>query len=275
MRLFDRKCDLVVGDLRVTGLRIAFQVEKSLRALPNSVEIKVYNLSPTSRSRIEAAASGRESIRTQLLVGFGDNLWQLFVGDLREAKSKREGADVITTLSGVDGGNAARTGRTSRTFPPNASVGMVLSHLAETLEAGIGNALEAFSGSSIDGVGRTFPRGTSVHGNAAEALSGLCLSAGLEWSIQNGLIQVLEIGRAIPGRALRLTPQTGLYGSPTISNRGVVSGSCAIVPDATPGRLFTIESEFVNGTFRFDKTNVQGDTRGADWKIDFEGRRPT
>lgn len=273
MRIFNRQCDVVVGDLRVTGLRVSFNIEKSLRRLPNSVELKVYNLAPNSRSRIEAAAD-EGSVRVQLLVGYDTSLWRLFVGDLREASSKREGPDIVTTLSGVDGGNATRTSRVSRSFSPGTTVDTVLQHLAGALGVDSRDALEALRGRSLSGTGRTFPRGTNVHGSATEALDGLCLSAGLEWSIQNGALQILEVGRAIPGTAVRLTRETGLYGSPSISRRGVVTGECAILPDVAPGRRFSIESQFVNGVFRFDKCVYQGDTRGADWKVSFEGREP-
>lgn len=273
MRLFGRRCDILVHDLRVTGLRVSFAIKRTLRSLPNAAEVKVYNLSRDSRARIESVAD-EGSVRVQILAGYGDEVFNIFTGDLKDAQSTRDGADVITAVSGVDGGHAHRTSRVSRSFSPGAAVSTVLGFLADSIGVDIGNAVEAFAGSALGDSGRTFPSGTTVNGSAAEELDALCRSAGLEYSIQDNRLQVLTIGRAVPGQAVRLSPETGLVGSPTEGNRGVVSGQCKIIPDVQPGRLIQLDAEFIQGVYRLDSCEYVGDTHGSDWDIKFEARRP-
>jgi len=52
MQLFDRVIELIVGDIEITGLDIAFEVEKSLQPEPNICDITVYNLGAENRQRL-------------------------------------------------------------------------------------------------------------------------------------------------------------------------------------------------------------------------------
>jgi hypothetical protein len=114
--------------------------------------------------------------------------------------------------------------------------------------------------------------GTAMAGSAAQELTHLTRSAGLEWSIQDGAFQILDKNKALDAFAIKLTPQTGLIESPTISNKGVCSGRCLMVPDMYPGRQIEIDSRFLKGRYRLDKVTYSGDSHGQDWYCEFEGR---
>ena len=62
--------------------------------------------------------------------------------------------------------------------------------------------------------GRALSRGPRAPRAAAEQLTELCRSAGLEWSVQSGVLQLLPRGRALQRSAVVLSSDTGLVGSP-------------------------------------------------------------
>jgi hypothetical protein len=72
-----------------------------------------------------------------------------------------------------------------------------------------------------------------------------------------------------------LDSSSGLIGSPSISNKGVVKGRCLIFKagaglDLVPGRRIKLKSRFLGGSFILAKCELKGDTHAEDWFCDFE-----
>lgn len=267
-RLFDRRCDIVVDTLRLTNLRVAFKVKKTLNLSANTAEVRIYNLSPTHRDQLLE----KEKVRVQLSAGFVDRMSVLFTGELRTAQPERDGTDVVVVLSSADGERQMQTSRVSSSFGAGTSVESVLGHLGNALGVGQGNSREMFAGRALNGVMRIFSSGTTVHGQTAPHLDRLSRAAGLEVSIQDGALQVLEIGQPLQGETIVLRPTTGLVGSPTIGTDHVMKARALLISDLRPGRLVQVEAEFVRGTFRLHQVEFQGDTFGGDWYASLEGR---
>lgn len=271
-RLFKRTATLTVGTLQFTGLDIRFAVSKSLDREPNTAEIGIFNLSQSSRQSVEET----EDQQVELLAGYEieDGASVIFSGDLRKASSTRDGPDIITQIEAGDGERSYRRSRINRSFGADTSLRSVVEGVGESMGLGTGNLSELAGDADFEGLGRTFSEGVVVSGSSREELSGLLDSAGIEWSVQDGNLQLLSRGAALAATAIRLSPQTGLIGSPSIDSEGLMRARALLIPDVAPGRKVEIVSDFVSGFYRVTKATYTGDTASTEWYVDVEGRAP-
>lgn len=268
MEIFGRKVEIVVEDIDISDLRVSFDIVRSLRRTPNKAEIKIYNLSDTTRRLIESAHNPRVRVKA----GYIDGVSSIFFGALKEVRTQVEGPNVVTSLSGIDGGRSTQTGRTNRAHAPGTNITDVVRGLASDMQTGIGNAIEAFRNQGAEGAFSTFFEGTAVHGSAAHELDGLVRSRNLEWSIQDESLQIVPRGRALQGEALVISASSGMLGIPSISKSRVVTFEMALIPDMFPGRRIQMDSRFISGLFRVEKCEYVGDSGGKDWKIKVEAK---
>src|SRR5688500_1090254 len=85
MTLFRRDWRITVGTLRVGApLRVRFEVERTLRATPNTAKIQIWNLTREHEADIQEWASGQVIVEA----GHSDDrgLEQLFRGELFRAR---------------------------------------------------------------------------------------------------------------------------------------------------------------------------------------------
>ena len=269
-RLFKRVAALTVGTLRFTALDFSFTVVRSLDREPNTAEIQIFNLSETSRASVE----GEEQQRVRLEAGFegDDGLSVIYEGDLRKASSTRDGPAIVTSVESGDGERQYRRARVNLSFGRDTSLRTVLERVGNAMGVGVGNLVEQAQTAGFEGLGNVFSEGVVMSGSAREELTGLLDGAGLEWSIQDGNLQVLGRGQALTLTAVVLRSGSGLVGSPSIDSEGLMSAQALLIPGVFPGRKVQIVSEFVNGFFRTTKASYTGDTRGNDWFVSIEGR---
>lgn len=274
-QLIDRAASITVGDLRIATvetpgkpmLRIAFNVLLALARDPNKAQLKIWNLSATSRAKIQE----QDRLPVVINAGYIGMVAQLFFGDMRFGNSEKEGSDWVTTLEAGDGAKQYRSARISESFAAGTKVTDVLKKAAEALGIGVGNLTKVIAAGSKR-IGLTeFTNGTVLSGKASEAVDGIVKSMGLEWSIQSGQLQILEPDQTTQDDAILLTPSTGLIGSPTAGEKGRVKARSLLQPDITPGRRVKIESATIDGAFfKTEKVRHQGDTWGNDWFSDME-----
>jgi hypothetical protein len=275
MRLFKRHVALEVDTIKVSpDLRIRFRSTKTYKPEPNTAEVKIYNLSPEHRAQL----SKIKSPILKLAAGYGagdEGLTQLFYGTAIYVKHEIEGADIITTVSTTDGGEQKQTARVNLTFGPNTKTGTVLKRIAATLGLKPGNVDKIARQIDASAKAEIYSQGCAPCGSSAAELGHLLRSCGYEWSIQDQTIAIRKIGTASEGFAVELSPETGLIESPSISNKGVCSGTCLLFKagaglDLVPGRLIRIASEFVSGQFVLAKTESIGDNYADDWYCNFQ-----
>jgi hypothetical protein len=178
------------------------------------------------------ALEANEEQRIRLEVGYETDVHVIFEGDLRKASSTRDGADIITTIEGGDGERSFRRARTNRSFG----------------------------------------EGTSVRSVIEDVARGITRSIGLEWSVQDGNLQLLPFQTALRQTAVLLTKDTGLVGSPSLDSENVLTARSLIVPGIFPGRKVDVRSEFVRGIYRVTKATYIGSTFGNEWYVEVEGR---
>jgi hypothetical protein len=130
-----------------------------------------------------------------------------------------------------------------------------------------GNAASAATADS-------FLTGYVAHGRASTELERLLSARGLEWSIQDGRLQVLP-KRGTTAQVVSLSPDTGLVGSPeygTPDKKGaasVLKVKALLQPQIKPGGKIRIDSANIHGVFfRVEEVEHRGDTAGGDWYSD-------
>ncbi len=276
--LFNRRAAISVGSVGVVNeedgidnsLRVTFNVERSLKPEPNTVELSVWNLNADNRAALEDA----EDISVEISAGYINNVFLIFSGDLRQAISMREGADIVTKIESGDGEKKFIKGRINKTFSAGTTTTAIMEALAAALDVGPGNLADvALPSPKLGGTGGTFVSGTTISGQAAQELTTFTESIGVEWSIQNGNLLFLENGKPVSVLAKRVSSDTGLIGVPTVDNKGILKARTLMLPDIEVGRVLDVKAERIKGAYRIEKAKYFGDTRGQDWYIDVEGKR--
>lgn len=270
--LYGRQARIVVGTRELVkgdasgGLRVTFSVNRSLKPEPNKAEIKIWNLSESTRQSLEQA----KETPVQIEAGYGQP-FLIFLGNLREAISTTEESDTVTTLSTGDGAKAIKGAQVKASFPRGTSIKSAVQKLANDLGVKPGNLADVTyrwqSGSAI------FSNGAVLNGAVAWELTTLLGSMGKEWSIQNGAIQILDRGKQLKATAVKLSPSSGLIGSPSLNSKGELTAKCLLIADVEPGRLLVIDSRHIKGNFRIEKAQYQGDTHGDEWSVTITGKK--
>ncbi len=285
-KLFGRACRLTVGvpdnplmkvdvdfndsnshGLDVSGFDFEFVVEKTLKPEPNTCSVTIYNLSETSRQ----VMSGGHKLTLKLEAGYQGGTSLIYLGDVRSAWTERSGPDFITHLESGDGEKEMRKARLNVAYGAKVPITQALGSIVAALGLGQGNVPQIAALLATKGIASI--HGGALNGSAAQRLTDFCRSAGLEWSVQNGNIQILNLGQTISKQAIQISADTGMIESPTVDNEGIVSVSTLIIPGIQPGGLVVMDSLFVKGGFRIERCKWHGQVFGNDWQTDLELRK--
>ena len=268
-RLFGRKARLTVDILEIEDLDFAFNIERSLSKEPNTAEIKIFNLKEDNRNQLTFAKRG---VQTILQAGYGGTMGVIFVGNLKEVASVKEGVDWVTTVRSGDGQTAANQARFNKSYAAGTSAAKVVGELADALGINTSKAGRALREAVLRDGTQQFVKGTVVKGSTYDELDRLLRSMGLEWSIQDNELQVMTSGAPLANTAIKLSPSTGLIGSPVVGSDKIVRVQALLQPDLMPGRKIEIESERVQGLYRIAKVVFSGSTEptAGNWYAEIE-----
>lgn len=305
MALFNRVGEIIIGQSGGTGvsikdLRFSFEIEKNGNPTPNASKLKIYNLNATTRALIETPNNA-----VIVKAGYEQEIGAvtIFVGVVTRATTVRSGPDWITELELMDGVIAYRDSKISISFPAGTKATTVIAGVA----ARFGLPVKSLP---YDASTKTYPQGFSFVGRIREAMDKACRFAGMEWSIQNQEIQVINKGGLATKTAIVLTPDTGMIGSPepeakTMSEKaageaGIKTNTAGVVkkqvkdekgevktrleirgykvksllqPSIYPGGYVKINSANIkNQFFRVEDVKHVGDTGGGDWQTEITVR---
>ena len=272
MSLLGRRAKVLIDTLSVEGLDVSFDVTLQADNLGKAT-IQIYNLNRDHRSKIASVGSVDVSLSVCYI---GYDLTSIFKGEIREASSRREGPDWITSLKSGDGDKVSAA-RVAKSYPPGASFDDMWKDAVKAVEsAGIkaGNALEAFrKGVTKDGI-TTLLSGGVLQGPALKELRRLSRLNGLSVDIQNEELVVVPFGEPLDAEAIVLSPSSGLVGSPerAADSDGamVLKARSLIVPGLLPRRKVRIKSDLVDALYVVRKVQYKGDTAAQEWYADME-----
>jgi len=211
---FNRSASLNIGTagkpgIKVSGLRINFDIKKKNNSETNDGIVNVYNLSENTREQLDKNLESGEKPKLFLNAGYtqagGEKL--LFVGDVMRISHKRSGPDYITQIIAQDGARDLNEVKVSLSFPQDASAKTILETILKAFP--IKNDLKNLviqdvilrNGFSFGGLGRT-------------GLKKMMDYLNLDFSIQNDEIRIIPLDGNNKTTAILLTPETGLIDSP-------------------------------------------------------------
>lgn len=284
MPRFNRDYRLLVGPPGQQGieirppLRLTFDISKDASEDPNEIKIRVWNLKQDTRDalvepdNVAVLYAGYAEEDGPLLMAYGTILqgWTYF-----------DGPDVITELDVLDGYAEIRD--------TVVSLGYGAGIQARTIIADIARQMGLRLVMADDVPNRSWQNGFSYYGAARVALHKVVHGTGLEWSIQNGELQIVPRRGTTKRQAFVLSADSGLIGHPermrqgarekarvqdqrTGDNRNIVSArqqvdgwrvTSLLLPTLNPGDLVKLESRTVEGWFRVDALRHTGDIGGA------------
>lgn len=256
---------------RLEGLRVKFKCEKTLSGEPNKAEIEIYNIAEDTRNMLL-----NQKTRVRLAIGYlgfqpkgflgtglggSSNVETVFIGNIKKFNSNKtptrwEGVDIITKIELADGGNAYRNARLDKGYPPGATLKMAIDDVSKAL----GLPKSAFS--AIPDV--QIAHGISLSGLAKDHLDTLTKPYGFEWSIQDETLQITQVKNTSGDATIVLTPQSGLVGSPNVTDKGVEIKSL-VQPQLRPGRRILVKSKIMTGIFKINKVTHEGDSHEGDF----------
>jgi hypothetical protein len=276
-RLFDRRWRVTIDTIELDALDIAFRVEKHLKPEPNTCDLTIYNLNKDHQAQLEnLRPKGKKAttgIPCRIEAGYVDPGPQLiWLGDLRTVETTKDGPDWVTHLTSGDGEKGWQNARIHVAFGPKTDITTALRAMARALgvdEGNIGKVAHRLkmAGSAI------FPAGKVYAGAAQRAVMDFARSADLDISIQDNALQVLDRGKALAGEAILISTDTGLIGSPTVDNEGIITLQAAMIPDVQCGRVVQVEAVRIKGAYKIAEAVWTGDSRGDDWGIEIRGPR--
>lgn len=262
-KLSNRTYKIVVGDIDISELHAVFSVSKSLKAEPNSCTVQVWNLNKESRSRLSTS----KPVPVSIEAGYDGKNSLLYLGELRSSASEIQGPDIVSTFSSGDGDRALSVARLSIPLGPKTPNDQALLAIARTLGVGLGNTAQK----ALSIAGKTaFPVPVTLNGSSKKLMTDFCRSAGLEWSIQNGKIQILDVGKSLDERPYVIDSESGLIGSPSVSydpktKTTICKCETFMLPGLRPGLRIMMNSVFVKGLYRIENIDHDGDTHGQQW----------
>lgn len=296
MSKFGRVYRLVVGKAGGTGLdiealRITFDISKSATSTPNTSKVTVYNVNPQHRAMLELPDT-----KLILYAGYVDDGGAVLMhsGDVVYSYTKREGSTFATELQLGDGHVALRDTMVTVSIPPGQSATSGIRTIAQELGASI------YMGKNV--LDREFANGYSYYGPARTALTQLCAATGLEWSVQNGVLQVINRGGTTFRQALSITSDSGLIQSPERLREGaresavVVDQASAqkllqrktligqrlryngwkisslLCPSLNPGDSLSLNplDKKITHVYRVQKLSHRGDSQEGEWKTEMD-----
>lgn len=245
-----------------TAMHISFSVEKADTETPNTARISVWNLNPE-----HLAILNEKDCVVTLRAGYANLMTLIFVGTITYIETTLDGADRETALEAADGRIELRDTYVSLSYSGKINSKKIIEDVAGQMGVAV---TFSYNAAFYD-----FPNGFSVIGTGRVALDKACASSGLQWQIQNGILQVKISRDTMTREVYVLSPDSGLLGIP----KKIMFGEDGSGADEQPGweveyflngaigigDYVRLESKAVKGYFRVRSIEMSGDNLEGEW----------
>lgn len=278
---FDRVTELTIGNMTVSGLRVKFNVEKSLVGYPNLANIKIYNLSESSRNKIE-----EENLPVSFSAGYGTPVL-LFKGQIVNIIHQKIGVDWISEIFSGDGSKELADATVNKTLSAGATTENIYNELVGQLD-GVTKGITEGLQNCVSGK-KSLLRSIQLSGSVKQWLDAISAECGFEYSVNDGVIETNPVGQPLDDvEPVIINQSTGMIGSPERTEVGVTVKTL-LNPNLKLARRIKIEavSEKINvgnlffrdvppvknqGIYRIDKLIHAGDTHDNEWQSTISAR---
>lgn len=300
MNQFGRKVSLIVSTgtvgLELSDFRIKFKTTNSDAQTPNTLYVRVYNLSQQTVAKIGTNAS-TEFTTITLQAGYENgNFGIIFSGTIKQTLTGRErNVDSYLDIWAADGDDWANFAVINQSLSAGQTPQQIITAITGAASSN-GTPPVKFSddasgliAGSAAGTAQALSRGKVLFGMSRDYARDWAQKYGFRWSIQNGEFVVVPIAGYRPGEAAVLSSTTGLIGIPEATQDGV-RARALLNPLIRIGCLVQIAQSDINhittqqqglqyapaiatvttaaGFYRVMQAEFIGDTRGQDWYVD-------
>jgi hypothetical protein len=256
------------GTLDIKGLRISFNISKSISWATNTANINIWNLSANNRNQIENYGD-----ELKLFAGYassgGPQL--LFVGDTTQVSHNFSFPEIISVLNAGDGEKILNNQKITVSFGANTTANTILQYVADQMQMPLIYDLPPDNFSYEYGM-----YSTNLSKNI---LDQVCKDAGYVFSVQNGNLLILRKNEAAKKPPALINIDTGMIGVPEryTDKRGELwpvgpkvgwRVRTLLRPDIIPGDSVRIRSNQVplDGLFYVLTIKHQGDNYGPNFE---------
>jgi len=288
MRLFDRQARVVIGEGGGPGfeigaaasngipIHIKFSFEKADVESPNTGKVTVWNLSKEHLNELE-----KQDCVVIVKAGYGDNITEAFKGTVTHASTSKEGADRMTEIELASNMVELRDTSFSVSYAEGTRTDVIYQEIAAQMGLPLSISPTAMAAPTLLSAGFSFV------GSSKNLLNRLSRMDGINWTIQDGIIQLFKESEPISTNCYELNAGSGLIGMPKRVNISAGSGSSKGGSETADSGSETaqlgwevtylmnlaigvnsyvhISSEAVNGYFRVQKISIDGDNYEGDW----------
>lgn len=247
---FGRNYDLIIrmdGDTEEIVIKppftVQFDVRRNTMANLNEATFIIYNLADKTRNRVfKDFFDPNQYHQIKFNAGYGEQLFNCFTGNIMYAKSRREGADIVTEIYAKDGGFDTGNTTTHKTL----AAGTKMSDFAKIMAQDFPNLKLGAVGNLQD----TFKRPVSVSGNTyQEMIKYLQNDVYIDGEQINFLLadEVKDVGQ-IPV----IKPETGLLETPIRENARMHIRTI-FMPEIEMGQAIDLQSTILkeyNGQYK-------------------------
>lgn len=184
---WESKKDGQVG-IRITSngnldtLKATLHCQKNILAVPNNAEIMIWNLKTETRQALK-----KTGLYIKAYAGYqGGSHELLFSGSIEATKTKRVGADIVTTLVCMTGSASLVRSTFSKTYEKGVPVKQIVTEMAEQIPGIVVDPTK------INVSGTIGYKGFSYMGSTKFGLQKLADQYGFSWSINNGTFVAMD-----------------------------------------------------------------------------------
>ena len=235
-----RKFSLLIGRdegsaLDLSDLRIVFDIRRGDTQTPNSARVRIYNVSETTKQRIEYEFS-----RIVLQAGYEGNFGIIFDGTIKQVRRGRDSqTDTYLDITAADGDSAYNFAVMNTTLAAGSTSA---DHVAAACTAM--NPYGVTQGYVPPLPTNPLPRGKVMFGMARDFLAQIARTAQTVWSIQDGRVVLIPETSYMPGEIPVITSETGMVGLPEQTQNGI-SIKMLLNPSIRIGTLLKIDNRSV------------------------------
>jgi len=263
------------------ALHINFSIEKTDGSALNTTKIQLWNL-----TKDQISILSKEQCSVELFAGYGDSRPCIFKGTVSLVTEDLDGSDRMVEFEVVDGFAELNDTYVSLSYSGKIQVKKILEDTASKLALPVRFSPKALRRMSS----KYFSNGYAFAGKAKNVLTEMCNKAGVTWTIQNCVLQVVSKNETISKIVHKLSKETGLIGIPKRLYNSAVSASTdeSGTESGTQGTLYGyevtffmngafcindlvyLESKIVTGNFRISTLKIEGDNLSGDWQCTAE-----
>lgn len=192
------------------GLRISFEIQKTIYKTPNTALVKIYNMNESHEKLVD-----KEFNDTIIQCGYRGQAAECFRGNIRFTHHYREGNERVVEINAGDGDKDYRGAMVNFTLNAGHTDEQVIRHVVRNFQA---TTLGHVHGKHLK---REHIRGRTYLGNARDVLNPIERENDGNWSIQDGKLQLVPCDSVTPAEAIAVSSEMGMLGAPEVNDKGI------------------------------------------------------